>query len=82
MKSSENNIDSIEEAKSKEIQNLEDFNAFKEVEDDGHQVLDTRYVITEKPDGSIKARYVVKGFQETSPKQSDSPSAGRETLKL
>ena len=54
----------------------------RKLRDDGHQVLDTRYVITEKPDGSIKARFVVKGFQETSPKQSDSPTAGRETLKL
>ena len=54
---------------------------YEEVDLDNQHVLGTRYVLTEKPDGTIKARFVVKGFQETDLKPSDSPTAGRETLK-
>ena len=50
--------------KAEELTNFDDYKAFEEVEDIGQEVLGTRYVLTEKPDGSIKARFVTKGFQE------------------
>ena len=44
-------------------------------------MLGTRFVLTEKDDGNIKARFVIKGFQEDVD-QSDSPTASRDTLKV
>ena len=47
----------------------------------GQGVNGTRFVLTEKHDGSIKARFVIKGFQEEH-YQSESPTASRKTLKV
>ena len=55
---------------------------FEEVEEEDQHILGSRYVITQKPDGSYKACFVVKGFQETEVRQTDSPTAGRESLKI
>ena len=38
--------------------------------------------MTKKSDGSYKAQFVTKGFQESDPPKSDSPTASRETLKV
>ena len=65
----------------KEMNNFEYYKVFEEVEDRGQTVLGTRFVLSTKQDGSIKARFVIKGFQEEH-FQSDSPSASRDTLKL
>ena len=43
--------------------------------------MGTRFVLTEKEDGTIKARFVVKGFQEPD-NQADSPTASRDTFKV
>ena len=45
-------------------------------------MLGTRYVLTEKADGTIKARFVTKGFQEQFSLPSDSPTSSRETVKV
>ena len=45
-------------------------------------MLGTRFVLTEKPDLTIKARFVTKGFQENFANQSDSPTSSRETVKI
>ena len=78
----ENNKKECEEAKAKEIKNFEEYNAFEEVPYEGQKTLGTRYVLTRKDDGTMKARFVVKGFQEQKVFQSDSPTASRESLKL
>ena len=38
--------------------------------------------MTEKPDKSIKARFVTKGFRENFSQQSDSPTSSRESIKV
>ena len=63
------------------MNNFDKYNVYKEVEDTGQQVIGSRFVLTEKSDGSIKARFVIKGFQEQDV-QADSPTASRETLKV
>ena len=78
----EENREVIAEAKASEITNFEKYNAFEEVPYEGQKTLGTRYVVTQKEDGSLKARFVIKGFQESKFLQSDSPTASRESLKL
>ena len=82
IKETDENSEKVKEAKEKELSNFDDYEAFEEVEYDGQKVLGTRYVLTEKPDGSIKARFVTKGFQEEFLHPSDSPTSSRETIKI
>ena len=75
------------EAKEKEIENLEKYGVFEEVEDEGQEMVDPRWIITrtEKLDGqkqNHKGRLVAKGFQEKEAPQSDSPTMLRESMKL
>ena len=54
------------EANQKEIENLEKYGVFEEVEDEGQETVDSRWVTRkEKSDGQkqkVKARLVAKGF--------------------
>ena len=75
------------EAKNKEIENLEKYGVFEEVEDEGQETVGSRWVITrkEKADGQkqkVKGRLVAKGFQEKELPQSDSPTMLRESRKM
>ena len=81
IKESERNFNRCKEAKENELINFDKYQVYEEVEENDKEVLGTRFVLTEKPDGTIKARFVVKGFQEEII-QSDSPTASRETLKV
>ena len=65
----------------KELSNFDEYKVYEEVNDEGQQILGTRFVITEKEDGSLKARFVIKGFQEELD-HTDSPTASRDTLKV
>ena len=76
------NREEVQKAKEKELENLKFFKVYDEVKEEGQHILGSRYVITQKPDGNFKARFVVKGFQEVEDKQTDSPTAGRESVKL
>ena len=67
-------------AKEKEMENLRYFQVSEEIEEENQDVLGTRYVLTEKPDGSLKARFVVKGYWGSNKQQSDSPTAERERI--
>ena len=82
IKETPENTEKIKEAKEKELSNFENYKAYEEVEYDGQDILGTRYVLTEKSDGSIKARFVTKGFQEEFLHPSDSPTSSRETIKI
>ena len=64
------------------MENFEEYEAFQEVPFKGQPTLGSRYILTRKEDGTLKARFVVKGFQEKAKSQSDSPTASRESLKL
>lgn len=73
-------------AKEKELDNFQYYEAFEEVKDTGQEKIGSRWVITEKErqDGQktkIKARLVARGFQETEKPKSDSPTALRESFK-
>ena len=75
------------EAKMKEIENLEKYEVFEEVEDEEQETVGSRWVITqkEKSDGqkqNYKGRLVAKGFQEKEAPQSDSPTMLRESMKM
>ena len=75
------------EAKQKEIENLEKYGVFEEVEDKGQETVDSRWVITrkEKADGQkqkVKGKLVAKGFQKKEAPQSDSPTMLRESMKM
>ena len=75
------------EAKEKELQNLFNYDVFKEVEDTGQERIGSRWVITkkEKADGQktvFKGRLVARGFQEKESPQSDSPTMLCESMKL
>ena len=61
--------------------NFDKFKVYKEVDYNNQKVIGSRFVLTQKPDNSIKARFVIKGFQEEHI-QSDSPTISRETLKI
>ena len=70
-------------AKEKELDKWLEFNAASGVENTGKEhVLSSRWVITRKSDGSVKARLVVRGFEELEYPQSDSPTASNNSLKL
>merc|ERR1712101_70152 len=74
-------------AKNKEMKNLEFYETYEEVKDEGQETIGSRWVITEKQqhDGQkqdYKARLVAKGFQELDQPQSDSPTAAKESFKL
>ena len=82
IKETQENQDEVHEAKEKELKNFDDFDVYEEEKYEGQEVLGTRFVLTQKPDKSIKARFVVKGFQENFEDASDSPTSSRETLKV
>ena len=73
-------------AKEQELQNWSNFDVYKEIQDNGQKALSTRWVVTEKPlpEGkmSVKARLVVRGFEEEEKVQSDSPTASKSTLRI
>ena len=64
-----------------------DYETFEGVKDKGKEMIESRYVITQKEqhDGqkqNCKAWLRARGFQETLKPQSDSPSAAKESFKL
>ena len=62
IKETAENSERVQEAKAKELSNFDDYETYEEIKYNGQEVLGTRYVLTEKADGSIKARFVTKGF--------------------
>lgn len=83
------NVSKVDEffvAKEEELEKWRLFNVYKEVKDVGQERLTGRWVCTKKStsngDTSLKARYVVKGFQEHSSVQSDSPTGSKESMRI
>ena len=71
-----------EQAKIEEIQKLKEFETFSVVEDTGQERISTRWVITIKEDGRIKARLVARGFEELEKIQSDSPTISKSVMRV
>ena len=72
----------IFKAKVDELNKWQKYGAYEEVAFVDQHVISTRWVITEKDDTSVKARLVVRGFEEKDVPQSDSPTAHKESCKL
>ena len=81
IKENEENYEKCQQAKKLELENFDKFNVYIEVEDCGQPTIGSRLVLSEKEDGKIKARFVIKGFQEHDV-QADSLMASQVTLKL
>ena len=72
-------------AKLDELKKWEQFEAYDEVKDVGQKYLTGRWVCTEKvtDEGRIpKARFVVRGFQEKTNIQADSPTRSKECMRI
>ena len=74
----------FEAAKLKELASWTSNDVFCEVPYTGQATLETRWVLTEKDDGSKKARLVVRGFQDPDVDKlvKDSPTCSKETFRL
>ena len=68
------------EAKEAELQKLQLFEAYEEVEDKGQTCIGTKWVLTYKDNG-VKARLVAKGFQEKEKVPSDSPTVAKSAMR-
>lgn len=77
----------VRDAKMSELQNWKQYNVYEEVPDRGQSRISVRWVCCEKfsDDGNskVKARLVARGFEEQKGEfQTDSPTAGKETLRI
>ena len=71
-------------AKKKELENWTEFNVFTEVRDEGQEKLSHLWVISEKVEKGermVKARLVVRGFEEVKVMQTDSPTGNKDSLR-
>ena len=76
---------SVFNAKRAELNNWKAFNVIEEVVDVHQPKISTRWVVTEKLlnfNKVIKARLVVRGFEEEGDMQRDSPTAAKDTLRV
>ena len=73
----------IIEAKKEEMRRWKEYDTVEQVvQTEDIQVISSRWVVTEKEEGSFKARLVVRGFEEEVYPQSDSPTANRDSFKI
>ena len=74
------------EAKLSELDNWKSFEVMDEVKDLGQKTISTRWVISEKEISEqakiVKARLVVRGFEEDEILQVDSPTVSKTTFRL
>ena len=74
------NNDDINNVKQLELSLWKKFNIYDEVPDENHTTLSTRWVITNKD--KLKARLVVRGFEEEINNPSDSPTTSKDTVSI
>ena len=73
----------IIEAKKEELMRWKEYDAVVQVNRGmDMNVLSSRWVVTEKGENQIKARLVVRGFEEEIHPQSDSPTASKDSFKI
>ena len=68
-------------AKSDELLRLLDFDVYTEVDDTGQHCISTTRVVTKNGD-EVKARLVVRGFEEVEEVEKDSPTVSKSTMGL
>lgn len=78
--------DEFHEAKLQELNKWKLFKVYEEVNNEGQKCLSGRWVFSRKQDADgneqLKARFVVRGFQEKVDIQSDSPTGSKECMRL
>ncbi|CAC5411358.1 unnamed protein product [Mytilus coruscus] len=82
---SRHNENQVKHAKQLEMDNWKSFNVYDEIPYSGQKLMSTRWVITEKEMNGkrkVKARLVVRGFEEENEVTSDSPTIHKESLRL
>ena len=70
-----------QEAKDQEIQKLQDFGVYQEVNDNGQSFVSSRWVFTKRKN-KVKARLVARGFEEIGGFQKDSPTVSNSSMRL
>ena len=75
------NDEAVHRAKMSELEKLRVFDTYEEIPNNGQNTLSTRWVLTQK-DGYVKARLVVRGFEEDSIVQRDSPTVNKGCMRL
>jgi transposase InsO family protein len=68
-------------AKQVELNKLRDFDTYEPVQDNGQDSISTRWIITRNSEG-VKARLVARGFEDSDIVQSDSPTAGKSSVRI
>ena len=72
----------VQTARNREIDKLREFNVFEEVPDTGQQPVTTRWVMTRKDDGTVKARLVARGFEEKLEDPTNSPTVTKHAVRI
>ncbi|CAG2191491.1 unnamed protein product [Mytilus edulis] len=82
---SRHNENQVKHAKQLEMDNWKSFKVYDEIPYSGQKLMSTRWVITEKEmngERKVKARLVVRGFEEKYEVKSDLPTVHKESLRL
>lgn len=79
------NDDDVLRAKQRELENWQKFKVYEVVPDRGQKSLSVRWVCTEKKVNGVqqvRARLVARGFEESHQIRTDSPTGGKEVLRI
>lgn len=83
MTDSEELKDVVVQAKQTELNSWDRNHVYERVIDEGQKAVSSRWVITKKDDGRIKARLVCRGYEEdVSSLRTDSPTCTKESMRL
>ena len=69
------------QAKLDELQKLEDFQTYSEIEDRGQNTISTTWVLWQKGE-EFRARLVARGFEDEAITENDSPTVAKSTLRV
>ena len=74
------------EAKRKELENWTNFGVYNKIDDQGQRTISTKWVVSERElsDGlkCVKARLVIRGFEEDEKGPVDSPTASKFSMRI
>ena len=85
LRTSPNKSENFEQSREVEIQSWKNFGVYKEVNKNdypSHIPLSCTWVESEKENNGHKSRLCIRGFEEENPPKADSPTAGKDTLRM
>ena len=85
LRTSPNKSENFEQSREVEIQSWKNFGVYKEVNKNdypSHIPLSCTWVKSEKENNGHKSRLCIRGFEEENPPKADSPTAGKDTLRM